>query len=204
MFKFKFILVCYLVCICSYNALGSSGAEAKGAEGVKEKEFSGRQNEKWIEVQNELVKLKTKVDAQSVIVENLLKSKKHNSGKVSREEIEELKKEYEKLKELTEEHNKVLVDFQFRFPEKGLETGRKYIRIENQSMEQMENNTTFEGRLKRLYLKIKKQFQFDDDPNDNATKKPTHMPQKLPIGSKGLDSIKSEDREVTDQINITK
>ncbi len=172
-----------------------------------EKSFSGQQNEKWSEVQDQVGKLKTKVDAQTSIVNDLLKSKKNNGGKISNSEIDELKKQHEKLKNLTKDYNEILSDFQFRFPEKGLTSGRKYIRIENQSIEQMENNTTFEGRLKKLHRKIKKQYQFDD-PDDNAKKKPTHKPQKIPVGSKGLDTIKSNEKstdpQVTDQIDLVK
>ena len=197
---FKFSLLIFFIAICN---LANEGAEPEAGTTMPDKEFSGSQTQKWSEVQAELSQLKSKIDAQTKTVEELLLAQKHNEGKVSSVDILKLKKEHEKLKSLTADYNEMLADFQFRFPEKGLESGRKYIRIENQSIEQMENNTTFEGRLKKLHRKIKHQYQVDD-PEDNAKKKPTYKPQKLPVGSKGLDSIKSGEPQVTDQINLVK
>lgn len=207
MFKFSLNLcICILI---SKPLLANEGAAAPPAEHGSaaavpaEKEFSGSQNEKWTEVQSQLGALKTKVDAQTVVVTDLLKSKKDNEGKVSQAEIELLNKEHEKLKNLTTDYNQLLSEFQFRFPEKGLETGRKYIRIENQTLEQLEKFPTFEGRLKKLNKKIKHQYQTEDT-EDNLKKKPTFKAVKTPIGSKSLDQKKSNEIEVTDQINLVK
>lgn len=84
-----------------------------------------------------------------MIVADLLKAKKNNESKISQDEIAQLKKEHERLQNLTKSYNQILADFQFRFPEKGLESGRKYMRLENQSIEEMENAPTIQGRLRK-------------------------------------------------------
>ncbi len=201
MFKYSLVLLIFL-----YFSAEASEHGAAPTEGLPpvEKAFSGQQNEKWAEVQNSLLQLKTKVDAQAIVVTELLKSKKSSDSKISPAEIDTLKKEHEKLKSLTADYNQMLAVFQFRFPEKGLESGRKYIRLENQTLEQMENAPTFEGRLKKLNRKIKKQYLIEGSEDEHALKKPTFKPTKLPVGSKGLDSQKSSEPQVTDQINLVK
>jgi hypothetical protein len=195
MFKFSFSIWIFLINISSFS---------QTVQLLPEKEFSGSQTQKWSEVQGELGKLKTKVDAQNVVVNELLKSKKNHEAKMSVDDIEKLKKEHAKLKSLTTDYNEMLSDFQFRFPEKGLESGRKYIRLENQTLEQMEKSPTLEGRLKKLQKKIKKQYQAEDSAVDDPKKLPTYKSKKIPVGSKGLDSVKPLDSDVTDQINLVK
>ena len=135
---FKSSLILCLVLLISQTILAQESETASASQGgasaaPNEKEFSGSQNEKWSEVQLQLGALKSKVDAQNAVLSELLKSKKDRYGKVSQNEIDELKKEHEKLNKITTDYNQLLSEFQFRFPEKGLETGRKYIRIENQT-----------------------------------------------------------------------
>ena len=197
---FKFSLLIFFIAICT---LANEGAEPEAGTTMPDKEFSGSQTQKWSEVQAELSQLKSKIDAQTKTVEELLLAQKHNEGKVSSVDILKLKKEHEKLKSLTADYNEMLADFQFRFPEKGLESGRKYIRLENQTLEQIENAPTFEARLKKLNRKIKHQFQVEES-DEKTKKKPTYKTEKIPVGSKGLDSKKSNEPAVTDQINLVK
>jgi predicted GIY-YIG superfamily endonuclease len=198
MFKFSFLI--FFIAICT---LANEGAEPEAGTTMPDKEFSGSQTQKWSEVQAELSQLKSKIDAQTKTVEELLLAQKHNEGKVSSVDILKLKKEHEKLHGLTTDYNEMLADFQFRFPEKGLESGRKYIRLENQTLEQIENAPTFEARLKKLNRKIKHQFQVVES-DEKTKKKPTYKTEKIPAGSKGLDSKNSNEPAVTDQINLVK
>lgn len=183
---------------------GEATAEAGKDASTQQKEFSGQQSEKWIAVQKSLLDLKIKVDAQKIIVADLLKSKKSNEAKISQEEIALLKKEHERLQSLTNDYNAMLADFQFRFPEKGLEAGRKYIRLENQTIEEMENAPTIQGRLKKLNKKIKKQYQDEAVTEQAGTHNLPHKNQKTPVGSKATDTEKSNSSDVTEQIILVK
>ncbi len=201
MSKAKSFFLFFAVFILPNFALLAQHGEAPSAAdaGLHEKEFSGQQTEKWVEVQKSLLDLKIKVDGQKTLVADLLKSKKDNEGKISQDEIEILKKEHEKLQSLTKDYNQLLADFQFRFPEKGLETGRKYIRLENQSLEEMENTPTFQGRLKKLNKKIKKQFQAEEKNISSSGQMDSH--EKKPV-SKELK--KNIEPDVTEQIILVK
>lgn len=131
------------------------------SEPPKEKapqDFSGSQNDEWTKIQAELGKQKGKLDNQEKIVTELLKAKRSVEGSISPAEIANLNTQHEKLQELTKEYNKLLEEFHYRFPEKGQAGARKYIRQENQSLDQMEKNLSLEGRLKKLQKKIKAQY----------------------------------------------
>jgi hypothetical protein len=203
MFKIKYKQFIFLLFIFLNSIASAQTTESTLGAALPEKEFSGQQNEKWITVQKSLLELKIKVDAQKNTVADLLKSKKNNEAKISQEEIALLKKEYARLQSLTNDYNEMLVDFQFRFPEKGLESGRKYIRLENQSIEEMESTPTIQGRLKKLNKKIKKQYQEElTEPDQTKSKGSAQQGQKIPVGSKTTDTEKTTD--VTEQIILVK
>ena len=184
----------------NFTLLAQHGEAPSASEaGPREKDFSGQQNEKWVDVQKSLLELKIKVEAQKVLVADLLKTKKDNEGKISQNEIELLKKEHEKLQSLTQNYNQLLADFQFRFPEKGLEAGRKYIRLENQSLEEMENSPTLQGRLKKLTKKIKKQYQAEENLLNSTGKADSHEKNQLI-----QDSKKIIESDVTEKIILVK
>ena len=198
------ISLIFFSCIFVSAQHGEAPPAADAGAGTHEKEFSGQQDEKWIAVQKSLLELKVKVDAQKNIVADLLKSKKSNEAKFSQEEIALLKKEHDRLQSLTKDYNALLADFQFRFPEKGLESGRKYIRLENQSIEEMENAPTIQGRLKKLNKKIKKQYQEESAAEQSGSAHTTPKNHKIPVGSKATDAEKSGNSDVTEQIILVK
>jgi hypothetical protein len=204
---FKINCTGFIISLIFFSSLlvnAQHGETTPTAGGTQEKEFSGQQNEKWIAVQKSLLDLKIKVDAQKIIVSDLLKSKKSNEAKISQDEIALLKKEHERLQSLTNDYNEMLADFQFRFPEKGLESGRKYIRLENQTIEEMENAPTIQGRLKKLNKKIKKQYQEEAAVENAGHSNLVHKNQKTPLGSKATDAEKSNSSDVTEQIILVK
>lgn len=204
MFKFSYIFLFVIYFCINANVIANEGsATSTDKPVVIEKEFSGHQTEKWSDVQNTLAQLKTKVDAQAMVVSELLRLQKNNDEKISNNDIDELSKQNEKLKKLTKDYNEMLSDFQFRFPEKGLESGRKYIRTENQSVEKIENSSTFEGRLKKLNRKIKHQYQAEDSAED-IKKQQKLKSLKTSSESKKIDSKKNDEPQVTDQINLVK
>ena len=72
---FKFSLLIFFIAICT---LANEGAEPEAGTTMPDKEFSGSQTQKWSEVQAELSQLKSKIDAQTKTVEELLLAQKHN------------------------------------------------------------------------------------------------------------------------------
>jgi len=163
--------------------------------------FSGSQTEEWLVVQNKLGQLKAKVDVQTEIVESMLKERREKStDRISQDEVEKLKAEHVKLRQINAEYNALLTDFQFRFPEKGLETKRKYIRVENQSLEQMEDNLSIDGRIKKLNKKIQSQYPSQEvTPSVDIAMDPSKIKKhKTPVGSKSPDAQSSQGSQKKD------
>ena len=213
MFKFSFkpryslIFLAALTQI-SFQLEANETPQKKDVQG--EESYSGNQTEEWMTVQNNLGQLKAKVDAQKALVESMLKERREKSpDRISPEEVTKLKTEHVKLREMNKEYNALLTDFQFHFPEKGLETKRKYIRIENQSLEQIEDNLTTEGRIKKLNKKI--QSQYPSKEVDSAMDTSKIKKYKTPVGSKSPDSKSSDEAnkkdaspDVTEKIILVK
>ena len=105
------------------------------------------------------------------------------------EQAKELKEAHKKLTQMTADYNELSTRFEMRFPEKGQTTGRKYFRIDNLTLEQMENRITLEGREKRLIKKIRTQYSKPE--NEDVTKKV-------------YDPKKDKKPEVTDEIILVK
>ena len=167
--------------------------------------FSGKQSEEWMQVQSQLTTIKSKVENQEKLVENLIQKKELVHGKEQIEVIEELKKAHIELIRVVEQYNLINTNFQTKFPEKGGVLGRIYKRIDSSSLETIENKMTLEGRLQKLNQTLQKQYS-------KKLKKDIHLSQK--IDSKrseeknlGLDSThvaKPRETQVTDQIILQK
>lgn len=174
---------------------GHGGAAATGVE----KNFSGKQNEEWLQVQAQLTTLKGKVETQKTLVEGLIMQKAHGGHG----DDEQLKKEHAAWITMIEEYNKLSTSFQNRFPEKGAAFGRIYKRINPDNIEALENQMTAEGRMKRLNKKIKKQYRQDEKeaaaPTVNAHGVQTHTVESS-VKKKKI----TEEIPVTDQIILQK
>lgn len=177
-------------------------SEAQHEDVKKNEIYSGHQTEEWVAIQNKLGQLKNKVDQQALLVQSLIDSKKKHGGSTTQTHIDELKKEHQKLLDLNKEYNGLLNDFNYRFPEKGKNEKRMYSRIENQSLEELEKNQTFEGRLKKLQKKIQNKFHIENNKtvqNEGLPDQKKH--QKIPVGSKAADETS---KDITDKLKLEK
>jgi hypothetical protein len=162
---------------------------------AKQEDFSGYQDDQWIKLQSNIGALKTKLDAQQVIVDQLILAKK-TTNSATPEQIEKLKQEHEKLKELTVSYNAQLKNFETRYPEKGLDFKRKYKRKKSLSLEQMESTLTLEGRVKKLNKTIYNQYGYKN-PQAEQTKEEKKQQSESKKGE-------TKGSEVTDKLIIQK
>jgi hypothetical protein len=163
----KKLIVVALV-LLSIRAFSNSSAPAE----VKEPEdVSGHQTQEWSLLQKELGEKKGKIEVQKKIVEELLAKSRSDSVPMSSEQIKELKETHKKLSEMTDAYNQQLTKYELRFPEKGLTQGRKYFRIDNLTLEQLENRMTLEAREKKLINKIRTQYNKPEE--DKLKNQPT-------------------------------
>lgn len=160
-FKILFVLVLF---IASKDVQANEGAkpeghgEAAGSSAVSP-EYSGKQDDSWMKLQTELVTDKTKLDAEQAIVTDLLLSKKNNKGRIGKDQVDQLNEHHKKLQEMIKDYNQKLSDFENKHPEKGQAFGRQYKRKKEQSLDQMENSLTLDGRIRKVNQKIKAQFE---------------------------------------------
>lgn len=190
---------CHKFIICFYIFLTSALAIAKEkpVQIIDDKEYSGKQSSDWEKAQADLGTIKGKLESQEVLVANLISGKKQLSGEALALKMEELKKEYIKLKMLTEEYNKLNLEYLTKFPERGIKEKRIYKRIKTKSLQALEEDLTVQGRVNRLQNKILNQY-----PNANLTdkKKKINSEKKAEIEN----SKNSDVDEVTEQIIFNK
>lgn len=152
-------------------------------------DVSGHQTQEWIQLQKDLGEKKGKIDQQRKTVEELLLKSKSEINPMTPEQATELKDNHKKLTKMTNEYNELMQRFEMRFPEKGLTQGRKYFRIDNLTLEQLESRMTVEGREKRLIKKIRTQY---------------NKPESEDVTNRVFDPKKDKKPEVTDQIILVK
>lgn len=206
-------------------AAGEHGSAAGPAA-----DYSGKQTQEWNEVQTKLSALKSKVDAQEALVKSLLVEKPGaghgappaESGGGSGHEtsapagghaadggsegamaarIEQLKKEHAKLQTLIADYNKMNLDYETRFPEKGLKESRIYRRLDPQAIQSDEGVSSYEERLQRLQNRILRQYP-KTAKRIQAEKKPKKQPVKIKADQSQKEAPKMGD--VTEQIILKK
>lgn len=128
------------------------------AAGAKPESYSGKQDQNWEVVQNELAALKAKLDAQASLVQSLIEKKSVVTGDELSAVIEETKKQHQKYENLVLDYNKKNDEFLTRYPERGLKEKRVYTRVKMKSLNSFEKDLSVKGRLKQLHEKVLKQY----------------------------------------------
>ena len=147
-------------------------------------EFSGNQDESWVTMQADVVLAQTRADAQRAVVTELLVSKKNNKGRIAKDQVDQLNLNHQKLQELVKEYNLKFNEFEIKYPEKGQSLGRQYNRKTEQSLDQMENSLTLEGRIRKMSKKIKTQYGTAEQPITSAQKPKTAEKLTQPVKPK--------------------
>ena len=147
--------------------------DSEKAAGANES-FSGKQDQSWEKVQNELAALKTKVDAQSALVNSLIEQKSNLRGEQLSAHLADIKKQHQKYGQLVLEYNKKNEEFLTRYPERGLKEKRTYKRVKIKTLESFEDDHTFRGRMNKLHKKVLSQYPKSSgaDQNNNKSNKP--------------------------------
>lgn len=154
--QFSWILVMVTVWTLSLQAKEGSGASAESAPAAT---AETKRNPEWMDLNTSLQTLKTKIKMSEDAIEKLIDEKQKTKGeKQSAEIVKNLKLEYKVLKETTEEYEQKRNQLRYRFPEAGVTDEREYERLEVKSLEEMENELTLGGRLKKTFARVKKQY----------------------------------------------
>ena len=191
MFLFKFCLVLLLTGTSFFLNRDFAYASDKKENSTPEI-YSGKQDQNWEVVQNELIALKAKLDAQHALVNTLIAEKSNLSGEALSAKVEDVKKQHLKYEQLVVEYNKKNEEFLTRYPERGLKVKRLYKRVKLKSIQAFEDEHSYRGKLNRLHKKVIAQY-----PNAIVSSS-----DKSKVGS--TDESEAKPKDVTDQIQLKK
>lgn len=170
---------------CSYVFAKSEKTESTKVEADQ----SGSQSQEWATIQGNLSDMRGKIIVEQRVLEEKLAAGKAGGGRLSAEQVQSIKDQHKKLSEMTNNYNELLNKFELRFPERGQQMGRKYFRIDNLTLEQIENRMTLEDRRNSLIKKIRTQYNKPE--SDDTSQRP-------------FDPNRDKRPEVTDQIILVK
>ena len=189
------VLITLLIVLVTNSVL----AQENSVEKIAEKDFSGAQNSGWEKTQSELGDAKGKLDTQVSLVKTLIAEKNLLNGEALALKIDELKKVYKKLEVITEEYNRINLEYLTKFPERGVKEKRIYKRIQLKSLQNFEVDVTLQGRVNKLHKKILNQY-----PGANIEIKNKQSNSQDKSNIKKEESSKTKENDVTDQINFKK
>lgn len=206
--------IIFFVLLLSKALLAEEGKEpakeAPAATAKKEISYSGAQTDEWSKAQKDVQAAKIKYDNDVKALDDLKIAAKsqENLSKESLAKINEAQKTVEKSKQ---NYLRLLNQYNLRFPEKGLDVGRKYERSgsERDGIETVEEKPQgVEAKLRRLNLNIKRQYLSNTNEQNSRLKMKKKSGKKLPIkqssDESGMDEGKAPDDDVTRKIIIEK
>lgn len=189
------------------QALASGGEKA--AEAGKEPKkavYSGAQNDEWAKAQKDVQIAKVKYENDKKAVEDL-KHAAEMQENLSKESLGKINEATKTMKASEANYLRLLNQYDMRFPEKGLDVGRKYERpdAERDGIETVEEKPQgVEAKLKRLNRNIKRQYLITEDANSASGSVKKKPPKKQSSGESEETLPQTQPGDVTDTIKIEK
>lgn len=188
-----------------------AGASIEAANGVKknasEQDYSGAQTEEWSKIQKDVQIAKIKYDNDQKNLEELKAANQHGES-MSTASWAAINEAAKKVKDSEQNYLRILNQYKHRFPEKGLNIGRKYEHAESDSEGNSESfvqgvsegvqekSQNLEGKLRRLNKNIRKQYA--------VSSTAVSAQKKKPIKSDIKQAPRPTQQDVTDKIILEK
>ncbi len=180
---YQALVIFLMATACFANSDVEKKSEKTPEELAKEQNYSGSQNEDWSQAQNDLSLYKQKLINEEIKLVNL-KSAVENKEKMTSAEALEINATEKNVKKYQQEYNQKNSNYLSRYPERGLQQKRKYIRSSTDEVDtdaQKKNHSgdvsveekpqTLENQLNKLKSKIKNQYKKNtDQTSDRAAK----------------------------------
>jgi hypothetical protein len=187
-------LIILILGLFSRPALANDQKESQEGAAPANENYSGKQDQHWEIVQTELGALKSKVDAQAVVVEGLMAQKSLVKGEELSVLAENIKQQHRKYEDLVLDYNKKNDEFLTRYPERGLKEKRVYKRVKMKSLNNFEADVSMKARMRRLHDKVLKQYPgVVDTQRSGVVNSPTHS-----------SDVESSKKDVTEPIKFKK
>jgi hypothetical protein len=163
MLSHKFLFLFFgCILVFNFHAIAVEKKETpKEGEKLEEKTYSGAQSDEWNKAQKDLQTAKIKVDNDRDALE-ALKAAAEKDEYISKDTLAKINEAKETLRKSEANYQRFLNQYNMRFPEKGLDVGRKYNRpdSERSGVETVEEKPQgVEAKLRQLHRNIKKQYQ---------------------------------------------
>lgn len=115
----------------------------------------------WVPVETKIQELHSKIKSKEATVLKLIEDKNQlpNKSPKLKAIVDEIVKEHKELQNLIVDYKKNLNILKYRFPERNAKAERKYDRIEEKSLDEMELAIGIDGKLNRNLKKMRTQFQ---------------------------------------------
>jgi hypothetical protein len=118
----------------------------------------------WVEVENKIQELYSKIKSKESIVKELLEEKDHlpNNSPQLQHAVKQVVVEHKELRRLVEEYQKQVSILKYRFPERNAKQVRSYERFEVKTIDEMEAALGIDGKLTRNMKKMRRQYKPDE------------------------------------------
>lgn len=201
------------ILVFTFQAYGndSKPAEAqKAKEGDKaapeEKKFSGAQNEEWAKAQKDVQTAKIKYENDKKLLEDLKRAVESQES-LTKESLAKINEATKTMKASEANYQRFVNQYNLRFPEKGLDVGRKYKRsdAERDGIETVEEKPQgIEAKLRRLHRNIKYQYQGGAETTSNGADQKKKPKKKQGSGESSETLQQPAADDVTEKITIEK
>lgn len=189
-----------------YAVEGEGGEQAGTKKSTQEVKYSGTQTDEWSKTQKDVQTARIKFENDKKALEDL-KNAAELQENLSKESLAKINEATKTMKASEAHYLRSLKLYKNRFPEKGLDVGRKYERsdAERDGIETVEEKPQgVEAKLRRLNRNIKRQYLNSKDANSasgSAKKKPL---KKQGSGESQETLPQTQTGDVTDTIKIEK
>ncbi len=184
---------------------GEKPAEA-GAKDAKKAVYSGVQSDEWAKAQKDVQTAKIKYENDKKAVEDL-KHAAEMQENLSKESLAKINEATKTMKASEANYLRLLNQYDMRFPEKGLDVGRKYERpdAERDGIETVEEKPQgVEAKLRRLNRNIKRQYLTTEDANSASGSVKKKQLKKQSSGESEVTLPQTQPGDVTGTIKIEK
>lgn len=185
---------------------GEKAVEAGKNDPKKEATYSGAQNDEWSKAQKDLQTAKVKYENDKKALDEL-KNTAELQENLSKESLAKINEATKIMKTSEANYLRLLNQYNLRFPEKGLDVGRKYDRsdAERDGIETVEEKPQgVEAKLRKLNRNIKRQYLSQEDANSTSGSVKTKALKKQSSDESKEAWPQTQPGDVTDTIKIKK
>jgi predicted nuclease with TOPRIM domain len=166
------LLTAIFIFMGSLSRANEEGGEHGGGEAPAAEEHEGGGHEAktslapWVEVENKIQELHSKILSKQSTIQHLLEEKNHfeNNSPQLKTAVKEIIKEHKELRSLVEDYDKQVNILKYRFPERNARINRTYDRFEIKSIEDMEKTLGIDGKLNRNMKRMRSQYKSTETP----------------------------------------